>query len=69
MYTLKYEHITIYLKVRRKSYPWALRSFQIFTGPLFQIELHLLRTALLNGFQSPGLGIVALWSCVTAFTE
>ena len=31
---------------------WASQSNQMFTGPLFQIEVHLLNTVLLWGFQS-----------------
>ena len=34
------------------SYFWALPSFEMFAGPLFQIKLHLASTALLSGFQS-----------------
>ena len=30
----------------------SLRLFQMFTGPLFQIKLHLLSTVWLSGFQS-----------------
>ena len=41
-----------YSKVQRTSNFWALRSFEMFAGPLFQIKLHLLSTALLSGFQS-----------------
>ena len=34
----------------------SLRSFNMFTGPLFQINTHLLSTVLLSGFQSsPGV--------------
>ena len=36
-----------YLQVQRN-----LRAFQMFTGPLFQIKLHLLSTVLLSRFQS-----------------
>ena len=32
--------------------PQALQSFQMSTGPLFEIKLHLLSTVLLSGFQS-----------------
>ena len=33
----------------------SFASFQMFTGPLFEIKLHLLSTVLLSGFQSsPG---------------
>ena len=38
--------------VRRTSYFWALRSFTMFTSPLFHIKLHSLNTVLLSGFQS-----------------
>ena len=43
-----------YLQVRCRSYVWALRSFQMFTGPLLQIKLLLPSTCfvLLSGFQS-----------------
>ena len=41
-----------YLQVPRVSYFWAFRSFEMLTGPLFQIKLHSWYTALLNGFQS-----------------
>ena len=34
------------------SYFLALRSFRMFTGPLFQIKLHLLNIVLLSGFLS-----------------
>ena len=37
-----------YLLVRRTSYFWAIWSFRVFTGPLFQIKLHLLRAVILN---------------------
>ena len=42
-----------YLLVRRKSYFWALRSFQMFADPLLQTKLHLLITVLLSTCQSP----------------
>ena len=41
-----------YLQVRRTSYFSALRSFQIFTCPSFQIKLHLLSSVLFSGVQS-----------------
>ena len=41
-----------YLQVWCTSPFWALRSFQMFTGPKFQVKLHLLSTVLLSGFQS-----------------
>ena len=41
-----------YLQVWRTSYFWALRSFEMFTCPLCQIELHSLSTVLFSGFQS-----------------
>ena len=44
--------VMIYLQVRHASYFWALSSFQMCTGPLFQIKLHLLSTVSLSGFQS-----------------
>ena len=34
------------------SYFWALQSFQMFTGPLFQIKIPFLGIALPSGFQS-----------------
>ena len=40
-----------YLQERGISYFLALRLFQVFTGPSFQIKLHLLSTVLLNGIQ------------------
>ena len=40
-----------YLQVGRTSYFRALRSFQLLTGPLFQIKLHVL-SILTQGFQS-----------------
>ena len=40
-----------YSQVWCTSYFWSLGSFQKFTSPLFQIELHLLSTALPRGFQ------------------
>ena len=44
-----------YLQVRGASYLCALRPFQIFAGPLFEIKLYSSSTALLSGFQSsPG---------------
>ena len=43
------------LQVWHTSYCWASWSFQMFTGPLFQINQHFLSTDLLSGFQSsPG---------------
>ena len=45
-----------YSQVRCTNYFWSLRSFWMFTGPIFQTKLHLLCTVLLSGFQSvPGL--------------
>ena len=41
-----------YLQVRWTSYFWALRSFQMLKGPLFQTKLHWLSNVLLSGFQS-----------------
>ena len=41
---MKYNNEEKYLQVWRTSYFWALQSFQMFTGPLFQIKLHLLNT-------------------------
>ena len=38
--------------VQHISYFLALRSFQMFIGPLFQIKLHLLSTVLLSGFNT-----------------
>ena len=44
-----------YLHAWCTTYFWALQSFKMCTGPLFQIKLHLLCFVLLNGFQSsPG---------------
>ena len=46
----KDSRVKIFLQVRRESYFWALRSFQMFI--LFQIKLHFLNTVSLSGFQS-----------------
>ena len=40
-----------YLQVRCTSFFWSLWLFHMFTGPLFQRELHWLSTVLLSGFQ------------------
>ena len=47
-----------YLLVQSTSYFWALQAFQVFTGHLIQIELHLLSIVLLSGFQ----GSRGLWN-------
>ena len=52
IYNSSVKNLENHLQVRQTSYFWALWSFQMFTGPLFQIILHLLSTALLSGFQS-----------------
>ena len=64
MYGLEWNLITIsvskirkiiYSQVRHTSRFWVLWPIHMFTGPLFQIKLHLLNTVLLSGFQSsPG---------------
>ena len=41
-----------YLQIWGTSYIWVSRSFEMFTGPLFQLNWHLLNTVLLCGFQS-----------------
>ena len=41
-----------YLQIQCTSYFRASLSLQMFTGPLFQIKLHLLWAVLLSGFQS-----------------
>ena len=41
-----------YLYVPHASFFWALWSFQMFTGPSFQIKLHLQSSVSLSGFQS-----------------
>ena len=41
--------------MQHTSYLWALWSFPISKGPLFQLKLNLLSTVLFNGFQSSPL--------------
>ena len=40
-----------YLQVHRTTYFWALQSFNVFIGSLFQIKLNALSTVLFSGFQ------------------
>ena len=48
----QYQKLRKHLQLQCKSYFLPSWSFQIFTGPSFQIKLHLLSTLWLSGFQS-----------------
>ena len=47
-YHVQCQKLGKYLQVQRTSYFWTLQSFQIFTGLLFHIKLHLLSTVLFH---------------------
>ena len=46
--TCSVQDMVKYLRVYYGSYLWALWSFQMFTGPLFKIKIHLLSIVLLS---------------------